>query len=67
MDTRVKDTSDVVGALLTAIEAEGWEFVEAGYIFRQTGGASRDKFMASGQQIAVMGDTVGVYLFRVRN
>jgi hypothetical protein len=52
---------------LTAIEAEGWEFVEAGYIFRQTGGASRDKFMASGQQIAVMGDTVGVYLFRVRN
>ena len=64
MDTRVKDTSDVVGALLTAIEDEGWEFVEAGWVFRQTGSASRDKFLASGQKIAVMGDTLGVYLFR---
>jgi hypothetical protein len=67
MQTRVKDTSDIVGALLTAIEAEGWEFVEAGYVFRQTGGASRDKFLASGQQIAVMGETLGVYLFRARD
>lgn len=66
MQTRVKDTSDVVGALLTAIEEEGWELIEAGYVFRQTGGASRDKFLASGQQIAVMGDTLGVYLFKVR-
>jgi hypothetical protein len=67
MDTRVKDTSDVVGALLTAIEDEGWEFVEAGWVFRQTGSASRDKFLASGQKIAVMGDTLGVYLFRARS
>jgi hypothetical protein len=67
MQTRVKDTSDVVGALLTAIEAEGWELFQAGYVFRETGGASRDKFLASGQQIAVMGDTLGIYLFRSRD
>jgi hypothetical protein len=66
MRTRVKDTSDVVGALLTAVEDEGWELITAGYVFRQTGGASRDKFLASGQQIAVMGDTLGVYLFKLR-
>lgn len=64
MDTRVKDTSDVVGAVLTAVEDEGWELIQAGYVFRETGGASRDKFLASGQQIAVMGDTLGVYLFK---
>lgn len=66
MDTRVQDTGDLVGALLTSIEGEGWELVEAGFTFRQTGQASRDKFMASGQQIAVMGETVGVYLFKAR-
>jgi hypothetical protein len=67
MDTRVRDTSDVVGALLTAVDDEGWDLIEAGYVFRQTGGASRDKFLASGQQIAVMGDTLGVYLFKARD
>jgi hypothetical protein len=64
MTTRVRDTGDIVGASLTAVADEGWELVTAGYVFRQTGGASRDKFLASGQQIAVIGDTLGVYLFR---
>jgi hypothetical protein len=67
MHTRVKDTSDVVGAILTAVEDEGWELIQAGYVFRETGGASRDKFLASGQQIAVLGDTLGVYLFKTRD
>ena len=66
MNTRVKDTSDVVGALLTAIEDEGWELIQAGYVFRETGGATRDKFLASGQQVAVVGDTLGIYLFKAR-
>jgi hypothetical protein len=67
MNTRVKDTSDAVGAVLTAVEDEGWELFEAGFVFRETGGASRDKFLASGQQIAVIGDTLGIYLFKARN
>jgi hypothetical protein len=66
MHTRTRDSGDLVGQILTSIEDEGWQLVEAGFAFRQTGQASRDKFLASGQQVAVMGDTVGVYLFRAR-
>jgi hypothetical protein len=64
MDTRVLDTSDAVGVTLTAIEDEGWELVTAGFTFRETAQASRDKFLASGQQIATIGQTLGVYLFK---
>ena len=53
------------GTLLTEIEAEGWKLVEAGWLFRQTGAISRDKFLSSGQQVATEGKTVGVYLFVV--
>jgi hypothetical protein len=67
MTTRVKDTGDIVGAALTTVEDEGWELIEAGYTFRQTGSASRDKFLASGQQIAVTGETLGIYLFKLRS
>ncbi len=66
MHTRVRDSGDLVGQILSSIEDEGWELIEAGFTFRHTGQASRDKFLASGQQIAVMGDTVGVYLFRAQ-
>jgi Protein of unknown function (DUF2510) len=57
---------DEVGPMLTAIEDEGWELISSGFFFRQTGAASRDKMLASGQQIAVLGDSCGVYLFRAR-
>jgi hypothetical protein len=67
MDTRVKDTGDAVGVILTEVESEGWELIEAGFVFRETGGASRDKFLSSGQYIAVMGDTLGIYLFKARD
>ena len=48
------------------IENEGWEFVDAGYVFQQTGAESRDKFLASGQQEAVAGRVLGIYTFRIR-
>lgn len=64
MDTRVQDLSDAVGVTLTAVEAQGWELVTAGFIFRETAQASRDKFLASGQQIATIGQTLGIYLFK---
>lgn len=49
---------------LSQVEGEGWVFVQASYVFVQTGEDSRDKFMASGQRTAIRGKIVGVYLFR---
>lgn len=65
MNTRVLDTSDAVGATLTAIEDEGWELINSGFAFREMAQASRDKMLASGQQIATIGTMLGFYLFRV--
>lgn len=49
---------------LDSIEAQGWRLEHAGYVFRVIGSQSRDKFMSSGQQEAVSGEIVGIYLFR---
>jgi hypothetical protein len=50
--------------LLSAIEKVGWHLEHVGYYFMITGESSRDKFLASGQSVAVSGKTMGVYLFR---
>lgn len=50
--------------LLSQIEAVGWHLEHVGYYFMVTGETSRDKFLASGQNVAVNGKTMGVYLFR---
>lgn len=49
---------------IEAIEDEGWRLEHVGYVYRMTGSTSRDKFMASGQEEAMHGEVVGVYLFR---
>ena len=51
-------------AVLNAIAAEGWELITGSFVFVVQGEQSRDKFMASGQNVAVKGATVGYYLFR---
>lgn len=51
-------------AVLNAIVAEGWELINGSFVFVVQGEQSRDKFMASGQNVAVKGATVGYYLFR---
>lgn len=51
--------------VLDSIEAQGWRLEHAGYVFRITGSESRDKFLSSGQQEAVAGEIVGIYIFRV--
>lgn len=51
-------------SVIQSIEAEGWRLEHAGYIYRVTGSVSRDKFMSSGQQEAVSGAIVGIYIFR---
>ena len=49
---------------IQSIEKEGWRLEHAGYVYRVTGSVSRDKFLASGQQEAVSGEIVGIYIFR---
>lgn len=48
---------------LGRISAEGWRLFQAGWVFVQEGQESRDRFMASGQQVAISGEVVGIYLF----
>jgi len=52
------------GSIIDLIEAEGWRLEHAGYVYRQTGSVSRDKFFSSGQQEAIHGEIMGVYIFR---
>jgi len=59
------DTKDHTSAL-DSIEAEGWWLEHAAYVYRVTGSVSRDKFLSSGQQEAVHGEIVGIYIFRRR-
>jgi len=51
--------------VLAQIEEIGWHLMHISHVWVQTGANSRDKFMTTGQEIAVTGRMVGVYLFRV--
>jgi hypothetical protein len=51
-------------AVLNSVCREGWELVNGDFVFVQTGQQSRDKFMSSGQNVAVSGSVLGYYLFR---
>jgi hypothetical protein len=51
-------------AVLNSVCAEGWELVTGSFVFVEQGHQSRDKFMSSGQNIAIKGRTVGYYLFK---
>jgi hypothetical protein len=50
--------------VLSQIEAVGWELEHVNHVWVQTGAVSRDHFLTSGQDIGVMGELVGIYLFR---
>lgn len=49
---------------LAAIESIGWHLEQVGYIFMVTGESSSDRILGTGQNTAVSGETVGIYLFR---
>jgi hypothetical protein len=51
-------------AVLNAVCREGWEIVAADFPFVMTGQQSRDKFMSSGQNVAVAGTVLGYYVFK---
>lgn len=57
-------TSADPSAILNAVCKEGWDLVNGSFVFVEQGQQSRDKFMSSGQNVAVKGTTVGYYLFR---
>jgi hypothetical protein len=51
-------------AVLNAVCRQGWELSTGDFPFVMTGQQSRDKFMSSGQNVAVAGTVLGYYLFR---
>jgi len=51
-------------AILNSVCNEGWELLNGSFVFVEQGQQSRDKFMSSGQNIAVKGKVVGYYLFK---
>jgi hypothetical protein len=51
-------TSDPV-AILNSVCHEGWDLVNGSFVFVEQGQQSRDKFMASGQNVAIKGTRVG--------
>lgn len=64
--TTAKRSSDP-SEILNAICAKGWELVTGSFVFVIEGEQSRDKFLSSGQNVAVKGQTIGYYLFRRRD
>jgi hypothetical protein len=61
--TTTTTTKDPV-VILNAVAKQGWELVSGSMVFHELGSESRDKFLASGQNIAVKGTVIGYYLFR---
>ena len=57
---RTTDPSEI----LNSVCREGWDLVNGSFIFVEQGQQSRDKFMSSGQNVAIKGTVVGYYLFR---
>jgi hypothetical protein len=52
-----------VSEILNAICAEGWDLHSFSTSFVHMGEVSRDRFLASGQEVAVKGRLVGTYVF----
>ena len=50
--------------VLADIEKAGWALQHAGYFYMLTGESSTQQIFGSGQNTAMSGTTVGVYLFR---
>ena len=50
--------------LLGEIERLGWCLEHVGYVFRMTGQSSTERMFVSGEESAVSGVTLGIYLFR---
>jgi hypothetical protein len=49
---------------IALVEAEGWRLEFFSSVFRQTASTSRDKFVKTGQNATVLGEVLGIYVFR---
>lgn len=65
-DRRYAATGQVTSAATTLgqIEALGWRLEHVGYVYQVTGQSSSSRVFVSGEDTAVSGVTVGIYLFR---
>jgi hypothetical protein len=50
--------------LRVRFDPDVWELVNGSFVFVEQGQQSREKFLSSGQNVAIKGTTVGYYLFR---
>lgn len=50
--------------LLGEIERLGWRLEHVGYVFQMTGQSSTERMFVSGEESAISGVTLGIYLFR---
>jgi hypothetical protein len=64
--TATTDMTQPATEIVEAIEAEGWRLEHVGYVFEQTGHITGARLLSllEGERAAVMGNIVGVYLFR---
>jgi hypothetical protein len=64
--TATTDMTQPATETVEAIEAEGWRLEHVGYVFEQTGHITGARLLSllEGERAAVMGNIVGVYLFR---
>lgn len=57
--TKTADPTEI----LNSVCREGWRLLNGSFVSQELGSQSRDKFMSSGQNVAVQGNVVGYYLF----
>ncbi len=61
--TTTKKTTDAVD-VLNPVCRQGWELISGSFVFMEEGQQSRDKFMSSGQNVAIKGTAKGYYVFK---
>ena len=49
---------------LAVVERLGWRLMDVGYVYRPTSSESRDFILSSGQDVAMSGELVAIYLFK---
>jgi hypothetical protein len=59
-----KQSTNDPAYVLNQICREGWDLVTGSFVFIEQEQESRDKFMSTGQNVAIKGKTVGYYLFK---
>ena len=59
-DTGTKSHTDI----LSQIESVGWRLEQMSHVWVVTGQQSRERIWSAGQDVGMMGELVGVYLFR---